>query len=193
LSDGTESLAQAKVAPFDDHFNDPFHPVLEDPLWPGHVKQLQSVAGTDVTDQIGESVARSANVADPIPSWKRNIIGGDPESFSPDYENDKGAPTAGDIAEKESLEKGKALKEAAAAKAAEEAEAAASKAKEEKRIADARLADKLAKPATTVAEKEEKEKLIKETEAKAEEKTAETTKKIAEEMKKMEDESGDKK
>ena len=141
------------------------------------------------------SVANSANEgSDPNPmNPKRNIITEEPKSFVPDYTNDKGSPTAGDIAEKESIASGKANNEAAAKKAAEEKESADAKAKEEKRIADARLADELAKPATTVKEKEAKEALVKKTEAAEADKTAENTKKIAKEMEKMEDEAADKK
>ena len=117
MTDGTESLAQGSG--YDPHFNDPFHPVLDDALWPGHVKELLPIAGTDVTDQISRTVALSGNVVDAIPSWKRDIIGENPKSFLPDYDNVKGSPSAGDIAEKEAVAAGKALDEAAAKKAAE--------------------------------------------------------------------------
>ena len=146
-----------------------------------------------MTDQIGASVARSSNVAEPIPSHKRNIIGGDPESFVPDYTTDKGSPTAGDIAEKESAAAGKANNEAAAAKAAADKEEADKKAAEAERIAGLKLADELAKVPTTVQEKEAREKLLKKVDEANAEKTAETTKKIAKKMEKMEEEAGDKK
>ena len=34
----------------DPHFNDPFHPVLPDQLWPEHIKNLKPTAGPSVTD-----------------------------------------------------------------------------------------------------------------------------------------------
>ena len=46
MTDGTESLAQDT----DSHFTDPVHPVLDDALWPEHVKNLKAVAGPSVTD-----------------------------------------------------------------------------------------------------------------------------------------------
>ena len=146
----------------DPHFNqDPFHPVLVDALWPDHVKNLKSVASPSVTDQIGASVANSANEgSDPNPMYpKRDIIGGDPKSFSPDYSDESGSKSAGDIAEEEAKEKGKAINDAKAAKAKEEAEAAAKAAKEEEKKQDKVDAAKLAEEATTVKEIEEKAKL----------------------------------
>ena len=54
----------------DPHFNDPFHPVLPDPIWSEHIKNLKPVAGPSVTDQIGASVANSSNEgADAIPMF----------------------------------------------------------------------------------------------------------------------------
>lgn len=40
-----------RVGYADDFWNlDPYHPVLDDPLWPGHVLELKAVAGPSVTD-----------------------------------------------------------------------------------------------------------------------------------------------
>lgn len=161
---------------------DPFHPVLEDPLWPGHIKELKSVAGPSVTDQIGASVANSANEGgEPIPMFpKRDIIGGDPTEFTPDYSNTKGSKSAGDLEADNRAKIGKENKEKAAAKAKiEKEEKDKTDALEKKRNA-AILADKLAKPATTMKEKEDKEKLIKDTEAKEKENDKEEKAKKAE-------------
>lgn len=131
------------------------HPILPDPLWPGHIKALQPTAGTDVTDQIGDSVANSANEgSDPNPSLKRDIIGNNPKSFVPDYETTS-VKSAGDIAEAESKAKGDAIKAketaAAAKKAAKKAKAEAERVELDKK----NLADALSKPAKTMKEKEE--------------------------------------
>ena len=98
---------------------DPYHPWLEDPLWPEHVKNLKSVAGPSVTDQIGASVANSSNDGgEPVPMFpKRDITGyKNPESFVPDYADTKGSKSAGDIAEAENAEKGAKLNAAKAKK-----------------------------------------------------------------------------
>ena len=163
----------------DPHFNrDPFHPVLEDPLWPEHVKNLKAVAGPSVTDQIGASVANSANEgSDPNPmNPKRNIIGGDPTSFTPNYNDTTGSKSAGDIAEAEAEAKGKAINEAAEAKAKKEAEEAKA-AKEKADIKQDKIdADKLAEEPTTVAEVEAKAALVKKVAAKKEAKKTDTAK-----------------
>jgi len=124
-----------------------------------------------VTDQIGASVANSANEgSDPNPMYpKRDIIGGDPTEFTPDYSKTSGSKSAADLAEEERSRVGKANKEKAAAEAKEAKEKKEKEEAAKKKRDDAILADKLAAEPTTVKEIEEKEKLIKETEAKKKE------------------------
>jgi len=102
------------------------HAVLDDTLHADRKLKIQSVAGPDVTDQIGASVHASAmEGGEPMPGDKRdNIIGPAPKSFAPKY----GVSTtrdAGDIAAEASAAAGKAINAAAAAKAEEEAKVAA--------------------------------------------------------------------
>jgi len=111
---------------------------------------------------------------------KRDIIGGDPKDFTPDYTNTKGSKSAADLAEEDRIKVGNENKEKAAAKAKEEKEEKEKKDALEKKRQAAILADKLAAPANTVAEKEAKEKLVKETEAKEKENDKEEKAKKAE-------------
>jgi len=62
------------------------HAVLDDTLHEDRKQKIQSVAGPDVTDQIGASVHNSAmEGGDANPGALRNIIGPEPKSFTPEY------------------------------------------------------------------------------------------------------------
>ena len=50
------------------------------------MEKLDSVAGPDRIDQIGESVHRSAlEGGDALPNKSRSVLGNHPSSFTPDY------------------------------------------------------------------------------------------------------------
>ena len=152
--------------------------MLPDALWPEHIKNLKPTAGPSVTDQIGASVANSANEGmNAIPMFpKRDITGyKNPASFVPDYNDTKGSKSAGDIAEAESKEKGDALNAAKAAEAKAEAEEIAKAKEAADKKAAAILKDKLAEKPDTAAGIEAKAKLVAATNEAAKEKENEKT------------------
>merc|ERR1712083_985829 len=146
------------------------HAVLDDTLHADRKNKIQSVAGPDVTDQIGASVHASAmEGGDPNPGDLRdNLVNPAPKSFTPEY----GKNTIKDAADLQQ-ENRKALKkvadEKAAAEAAEAAKIEAQRAKETAADEAAKLEKLKASQPETLAGREEKEAKL----AAAEKKVAE--------------------
>jgi len=94
------------------------HEVLDDTLHADRKNKIQSVAGPDVTDQIGASVHNSAmEGGDPFPGDNRHITGyKTPANFKPQY----GVSTTKDAADLQA----EAAAEVTKAKRAEEAKKA---------------------------------------------------------------------
>jgi hypothetical protein len=92
------------------------HEVLPDALNEDRKQKIQSVAGPDVTDQIGRAVHNGAmEGGEPNPLDKRDLVSpGYNPSFLPDYDNTDTKST-GDLAKEELKQKSKALSEKLAA------------------------------------------------------------------------------
>ena len=99
---------------------------MDDTLHADRKLKIQSVAGPDVTDQIGASVHNSAmEGGDPNPGDMRDGVTGHktPASFAPDYSKST-TKDAGDLAIEASKAAGAAINAEADKKAAEAAEVA---------------------------------------------------------------------
>lgn len=97
--------------------------VGEDALHEDKKIKIQSVAGPDVTDQIGHAVHAAAMAGgEPNPEQNRGIIGENtPKSFRPFEEPSSASESVGDVAVKEFKAKGEALDKKLAAPALDEA------------------------------------------------------------------------
>lgn len=83
---GFGSLAQKKDIEGHSDPNFKPHPILPNTLHNDQMEKLDSVAGPDRIDQIGESVHRSAlEGGDALPNKSRSVLGNHPSSFTPDY------------------------------------------------------------------------------------------------------------
>jgi hypothetical protein len=118
------------------------------------MEKIDSVAGPDRTDQIGESVHRSSmEGGDAIPDKSRSILKNHPTSFTPDYSKST-VKSAADVAGAEFKAKGDAINAKEAEKAAEAAKVEAEqKANTEKKLAEDIAKLKSAEP-KTLKEKE---------------------------------------
>lgn len=115
---------------------------------------------------------------DANPDRSRKVIGGHPESFTPDYGKNT-VTSAGDKAQAEYVAKGEAIKAKEAEKAAEAAKVEAEqKANSEKKVQEDIAKLKAAEP-KTVEEKEKNEEKLKKLEAKAAESADEKAKAVA--------------
>jgi hypothetical protein len=154
----TKSLVQLEDAPAPTGAGSyASHGALHDVLHEDRKFKIQSVAGPDVTDQIGASVHLSAmEGGEPFPGDNRHITGyATPSSFEPQY----GVNTVKDAADLADEERAKtAAKNAAveAEKAKKEAEIQAAREKEtQKALADKKAAlDASVGKASTVKEKD---------------------------------------
>lgn len=137
------------------------HAVLSDVLHEDRKFKIQSVAGPDVTDQIGASVHLSSmEGTDAFPDANRHITGyATPANFVPDYSKST-TKDAGDLAAEEGRKRADIRHAEEAKKAAEEAEIQAGREKATVRA----LAEKKARLASaqpeSVKEKEENLKAI---------------------------------
>lgn len=115
------SLAQKKdIEGYSDKEFKP-HPILPNTIHNDRMEKIDSVAGPDVTDQIGESVHRSAmEGGDAVPDKSRSVLKNHPASFTPDYSKST-SKSAADVASADFKAKGDAINAENAKKAAEEA------------------------------------------------------------------------
>ena len=110
LANSASAVKLTKQTKFDE-----FHPILPDPLHNARVLEIQSVAGPDITDQIGASVHNaSMEGGEPNPEQRRNILRGKDNHDVPLSE------PAWMTAEREFKAKGEAIKAEEAKKKAEE-------------------------------------------------------------------------